>query len=80
MDEHKINSYMIEEVVRTKESYMLALDTLNLTKREYLNSLNLFNDKIKEFDINENDVLNKVLQTLINIIKCHSIKSKSFLI
>ena len=63
MDEHKINSYMIEEVVRTKESYMLALDTLNLTKREYLNSLNLFNDKIKEFDINENDVLNKVLQT-----------------
>ena len=76
MDEHKINSYMIEEVVRTKESYMLALDTLNLTKREYLNSLNLFNDKIKEFDINENDVLNKVLQTFDKYYKMSQDKIK----
>ena len=76
MDEHKINSYMVEEVVRTKESYMLALDTLNLTKREYLNSLNLFNDKIKEFDINENDVLNKVLQTFDKYLKMSQDKIK----
>lgn len=76
MNEHKINSYMIEEVVRTKESYMLALDTLNLTKREYLNSLNLFNDKIKEFDINENDVLNKVLQTFDKYYKMSQDKIK----
>jgi hypothetical protein len=76
MDEHKINSYMIEEVVRTKESYMLALDTLNLTKREYLNSLNLFNDKIKEFDINENEVLNKVLQTFDKYYKMSQDKIK----
>jgi hypothetical protein len=55
---------------------MLALDTLNLTKREYLNSLNLFNDKIKEFDINENDVLNKVLQTFDKYYKMSQDKIK----
>ena len=41
---------MIEEIVRAKEAYMLALDTLNLTKREYLNSINSYNDTIKEYD------------------------------
>ena len=53
---------MVEEVVRAKESYMLALDTLNLTKRDYLNSINSFNDKIKEYDLDENDLLNQILQ------------------
>ena len=57
----KINPYMIEEIVRTKEAYMLALDTLNLTKREYLNSINSYNDTIKEYDNNENDLLNQLL-------------------
>ena len=40
---------------------MLALDTLNLTKREYLNSVNSYSDKIKEYDNNENDLLNQLL-------------------
>ena len=62
IEEQKINSYMVEEVVRAKEAYMLALDTLNLTKREYLNYLNSFNDTIKEYDLNENDLLNQILQ------------------
>ena len=62
IEEQKINSYMVEEVVRAKEVYMLALDTLNLTKREYLNYLNSFNDTIKEYDLNENDLLNQILQ------------------
>ena len=57
----KINPYMIEEIVRAKEAYMLALDTLNLTKREYLNSINSYNDTIKEYDNNENDLLNQLL-------------------
>ena len=74
----KINSYTIEEVVRTKEAYMLALDSLNLTKREYLNSLNLFNDKIKEFEINENDVLNKILQIFDKYYKISQDKIKEF--
>ena len=62
IEEQKINTYMVEEVVRAKEAYMLALDTLNLTKREYLNYLNSFNDTIKEYDLNENDLLNQILQ------------------
>ena len=62
IEEQKVNAYMVEEVVRAKEAYMLALDTLNLTKREYLNYLNSFNDTIKEYDINENDLLNQILQ------------------
>ena len=62
LEAQKINAYTIEEVVRAKESYMLALDTLNLTKREYLNSLNSFIDKIKEYDLDENDLLNQILQ------------------
>jgi len=62
LEGQKINSYMIEQVVRAKEAYMLSLDTLNLTKREYLNSLNSFNDKVIEYDINENDLLNQILQ------------------
>jgi hypothetical protein len=53
---------MVEEVIRAKESYMLALDTLNLTKREYVNSLNSFNDKINEYNLDENDLLNKILE------------------
>ena len=57
----KINPYMIEEIVRAKEAYMLALDTLNLTKREYLNSIISYNDTIKEYDNNENDLLNQLL-------------------
>ena len=57
----KINPYMVEEIVRAKEAYMLALDTLNLTKREYLNSINSYNDTIKEYDNNENDLLNQLL-------------------
>ena len=46
IENQKINPYMIEETIRAKEAYMLALDALNLTKREYLNSLNSFSDKI----------------------------------
>jgi len=34
IENQKINPYMIEEIVRAKEAYMLALDALNLTKRE----------------------------------------------
>ena len=62
LEEQKVNTYTIEEVVRAKELYMLALDTLNLTKREYLNSLNSFKDNIKEYDLNENDLLNQILK------------------
>ena len=61
IENQKINPYTIEETVRAKEAYMLALDTLNLTKREYLNSLNSFSDKIKEYDNSENDLLNQLL-------------------
>ena len=61
IENQKINPYMIEETIRAKEAYMLALDALNLTKREYLNSLNSFSDKIKEYDNNENDLLNQLL-------------------
>ena len=64
---------MVEEVVRAKEAYMLALDTLNLTKREYLNYLNSFNDTIKEYDLNENDLLNQILQIFE---KYHQISEK----
>ena len=64
LEEQKVNTYTIEEVVRAKEGYMLALDTLNLTKREYLNSLNSFKDNIKEYDTNENDLLNQILKIL----------------
>jgi hypothetical protein len=62
IENQKINPYMIEETVRAKEAYMLALDTLNLTKREYLNSVNSYSDKIKEYDNNENNLLNKLLE------------------
>ena len=62
LEEQKINPYMVEDVVRAKEAYMLSLDALNLTKREYLNYLNSFNDTIKEYDINENALLNQILQ------------------
>ena len=61
IENQKINPYTIEETVRAKEAYMLALDTLNLTKREYLNSLNSYSDKIKEYDNSENDLLNQLL-------------------
>ena len=61
IENQKINPYMVEEIVRAKEAYMLALDTLNLTKREYLNSINSYNDTIKEYDNNENDLLNQLL-------------------
>ena len=61
IENQKINPYTIEETVRAKEAYMLALDALNLTKREYLNSLNSFSDKIKEYDNSENDLLNQLL-------------------
>ena len=61
IENQKINPYTIEETVRAKEAYMLALDTLNLTKREYLNFLNSFSDKIKEYDNSENDLLNQLL-------------------
>ena len=61
-ENQKINPYTIEEIIRAKEAYMLALDTLNLTKREYLNSLNSFSDKIKEYDNSENDLLNQLLE------------------
>ena len=73
IEEQKINTYMVEEVVRAKEAYMLALDTLNLTKREYLNYLNSFNDTIKEYDLNENDLLNQILQIFE---KYHQISEK----
>ena len=33
LEEQKINTYMVEEVIRAKEAYMLSLDTLNLTNR-----------------------------------------------
>ena len=62
IENQKINPYMIEETVRAKEAYMLALDTLNLTKREYLNSVNSYSDKIKEYDNNENNLLNQLLE------------------
>ena len=62
IENQKINPYMVEETVRAKEAYMLALDTLNLTKREYLNSVNSYSDKIKEYDNNENNLLNKLLE------------------
>ena len=62
IENQKINPYTIEETVRAKEAYMLALDTLNLTKREYLNSLNSYSDKIKEYDNSENDLLNQLLE------------------
>ena len=62
LEAQKINTYMVEEVVKAKESYMLALDTLKLTKRDYLNSINSFNSKIKEYDLDENDLLNQILQ------------------
>ena len=62
VEAQKINSYMVEQVIRAKEAYMLSLDTLNLTKREYSNSLNSFNDEIIEYDKNENDLLNQILQ------------------
>lgn len=62
IESQKVNSYMIEQVVRAKETYKLSLDTLNLTKREYLNYLNSFNDQIIEYDTNENDLLNQILQ------------------
>ena len=61
IENQKINPYTIEETVRAKEAYMLALDTLNLTKRKYLNSLNSYSDKIKEYDNSENDLLNQLL-------------------
>ena len=61
IENQKINPYTIEETVRAKEAYMLALDTLNLTKREYLNSLNSYSDKIKEYDNSENDLLKQLL-------------------
>ena len=73
LEDQKVNSYMVEDVVRAKEAYMLALDTLNLTKREYLNYLNSFNDKIKEYDINENVLLNQILQIFE---KYHKISEK----
>ena len=73
IEEQKINTFMVEEVVRAKEAYMLALDTLNLTKREYLNYLNSFNDTIKEYDLNENDLLNQILQIFE---KYHQISEK----
>jgi len=62
IENQKINPYMVEETVRAKEAYMLALDTLNLTKREYLNSVNSYSDKIKEYDNNENNLLNQLLE------------------
>ena len=62
IENQKINPYMVEETIRAKEAYMLALDTLHLTKREYLNSLNSYSDKIKEYDNNENDLLNQLLE------------------
>ena len=62
IENQKINPYMVEETVRAKEAYMLALDTLNLTKREYLNSVNSYSDKIKEYDNNEHNLLNKLLE------------------
>jgi len=62
IENQKINPYMIEEIIRAKDAYLLALDTLNLTKREYLNSINSFSDKIKEYDNNENDLLNQLLE------------------
>ena len=73
LEDQKVNSYMVEDVVRAKEAYMLALDALNLTKREYLNYLNSFNDKIKEYDINENVLLNQILQIFE---KYHKISEK----
>ena len=62
IESQRINPYMLEETIRAKEAYMLALDSLNLTKREYLNSLNSYSDKIKEYDNNENDLLNQLLE------------------
>ena len=62
IENQKINPYMIEEIVRAKEAYMLALDALNLTKREYLNSINSYSDTIKEYDNNEKDLLNQLLE------------------
>ena len=62
LENQRINPYILEEIIRAKDAYLLALDTLNLTKREYLNTINSFSDKIKEYDNNENDLLNQLLE------------------
>ena len=48
LENQRINPYILEEIIRAKDAYLLALDTLNLTKREYLNTINSFSDKIKD--------------------------------
>ena len=60
----KIPQLLREEVVQSKENYLLALDTLNLTKREYLNKANNFDNEIKEFNFSENEILKNLFLIL----------------
>ena len=56
----KIPQLLREEVVQSKENYLLALDTLNLTKREYLNKANSFDNEIKDYNFSENEILKNI--------------------
>lgn len=52
----------IEEVINAKENYMLAIDTINLNKRDYFNKASILNTEINLYNNKENSILSQVFQ------------------
>lgn len=81
----KINCYIpnsvIEEVISAKENYMLAIDTINLNKREFNNIANVLNTEINKYNLNENNTLIQVFSIFqkYSEILLSNIKDFSFL-